>query len=279
MFISIAVMFCERGCKKEVWGLMDKGIDAPSVVHGSPLPYVLGGREETYFLMGRLRAGAFADTLSAHIRDDWGEVSGTSSFYPLVMGARLVQSHARFMSLEGATPEDVCAYIADNIRILTELKAMGIADSDDVANAFSLLRTYKPAIIESRAEKPCVDVEIKAGGGFFRELYEISVHAPDGHHFSPLSAAAVLHEAIGSCAGVGRRNEYRYSPRRTPLPLTVVQYESRNGERKDVGRLRLRISDNSVRTKGANSSIVIPAPAFPSFTEGVRRLDDILRAA
>ena len=275
MFISIAVILFGVSGVKEV--VMEGAHGAPHVIYGSQVPYILGTREQTLSLMKGLSSGVLGlnDAFYRHIRDEWGDVSSFShdSFSPLAIGARLVTSHARFMSEHGASLMEVRRYIDDNMRVLSDLGELGIADGTcDFANAVSILHNQK---VYSGAERPHAQVSLKEGG----ELYEVSVHAPDGYHFRSIEAVAVLHEAIGHSAG-SLRNEFifRLHDRhdgRYGLPLAVVQYESRGGERKRVGSLRLRVSDTSIQTRGRSSITVVPS-TVAGLASGVL-LDDILR--
>lgn len=249
---------------------MERSSDAPRIVCGSPLPYVLGTREETIAVVkGEC---SFYD----HVRREWGDVSDRAGFTPLLMGARLVHSRAHFLVEEGAAPKDVRAYVDDNFGLLAQLG--DIADESDLDLALSYLHNCLSQGYGNKVERPHVQVDLRFKEGSGSELYGISVHAPPGYSFSPLTAAAVLHEAIGSSAGRGLRNEFLYAPQRMPLPFTVLQYDPGEGERRYKGRLRLRITEQSVETRDKSSVIVIDRPK-ESLDSGVRRLDKILKAA
>lgn len=261
--------------------VVEEGVgDASRLIQGSPIPYILGTREETSLLVRGLSRGELDDdAFYRHVRGEWGDVSSQSSFLPLAQGARLVTRHVHFMSEHGASLREVCRYIDDNLNVLSTLGELVIRNGDDLAtarydltNALSLLHQCK---MHSVAERPHALVSLKEGG----ELYEVSVDAPDGYHFRPLDAVTVLHEAIGHAAD-NLRNEFFFrlhDPHagKYGLPLTVVQYEPHGGERKRVGSLRLRVSDTSIRTKGDSSISVLPS-TVASLASGVP-LDDILR--
>ncbi len=249
-----------------------------SSIYGSQVPYVLGTKEETDAVLAGKR------DFTVHVSNQWGDISNQPSFRPLLTGARLVYSRAHFMSMEGVAPEEVRAYIADNFMIIAQLESMGIADERDVTNALSYLENCLSRWHDSPArkiEKPHVHLDIRFKEGPDCELYGISVHAPAGYSFNPLTAAAVLHEAIGASAGITLSNEFRYAPRRNPLPFTVLQYEPACGERKYTGKLRLRITEKTVETRkqSARSPILVPGATIDSLASGIQRLDDILQAA
>ena len=265
-------------CVSGVKEVVERFGDAPCVIYGSQVPYILGTCQETSSLMRKITHGKLGyDTFCQRIRDEGGGVSTQGSFLPLAMGARLVTKHARFMPEHGASLNEVRRYIDDNLVVLQELGESGIPDRADFACALSLLHSCRHY---SGARRPHTQVSLNKGG----ELCEVSVDAPGGYHFRPLEAVAVLHEAIGSEV-IGPdmdplRNEFIFHLHDVHdawdgLSVAVIQYEPSGGERKRVGSLRFRVSDTSIRTKGDSSINVLPS-TIASLASGVP-LDDILR--
>lgn len=238
----------------------DSGIGS-SVISSSPVPYILGTREETDAVLSGQRR------IDIHFYNQFGEVSHQYNFQPLATGARLVVAHVRSM-VENGSP-GVGRYIEENIEML---RAFGELADDirkaDLGSALSILSSYERF-------RPHASVDVDLNGNVLRG---ISVGVPDGYRFNPVSAAAVLREAMGSSVE-GRRNEFIFGLRwpydsKESKPFTVVQYVPRRKGWKKGGTLQLGISGTDVRTQ-SDSSIIVG----PGFSQSLKVLDDILRAA